>query len=228
MQAKEKSKPKAPETPDSKKKLGEAESRHNKAKENICRNTQAQCNDLTRDIFDIKKIKLERANLQARYNDGAGDMSEDQFNKAMQRLDKREALAQKSNGVISEKVTTAFQGVDFTMSETKVATNTMPSKWDKQINLWHPDAVSELRGMHDDIMGLANMDIHALLGKENTMDTNADKITVSIDPNAALSRARNIALNTQWSSGIDAKPMSRPQNIKAPEMPQIKVQKIPA
>ena len=55
-------------------------------------------------------------------------MSEDQFNKAMQRLDKREALAQKSNGVISEKVTTAFQGVDFTMSETKVVTNTMPSK----------------------------------------------------------------------------------------------------
>ena len=50
--------------------------------------------------------------------------------------------------------------------------------------------------MHDDIMGLANMDIHALLGKEKTMDTNADKITVSIDSNAARDRARNTALNT--------------------------------
>lgn len=224
VKAEKKPQPKAPETPDSKKELGEAESRYNKAKENICRNTQAQCNDLKWDIFDIKKIKSERAEWIAK--EESWEIDSVKLDREMARLDKKEALAKKVGWITSPQVTAAFQEVDFTMPEAKVATNALPSKWDKQIHSWHPNPVTELRGIHDDIVDLANMDIHALSGKEKTMHTNVDKISVSIDSNTARDRARNIAFNTQSSGGIDPSIMLKASDIKTSELPMVSVQAI--
>ena len=216
---------KAPETQKSRKDLDAAKKRLDGAKEKVFDNTRAELADLRQRVIsdgNLKWVQEDRTNIQERFDSGViDDINYSDFSSKIWTINKAIDKRVSQNKEWSSQQYSSEDVIRARAKASELIGNigmSLPPE-----NAIGQDSLADIRG---DMKELLNDNIQALSWKEQTLSTGI--WTNTMNTNEVRKRTEQVAHSSGWSGGIDANSMSQPQNIKAPEMPQIKVQKIPA